>query len=168
MASRSIADLETTTRAKAEKFISLADAVPKFDYLIYCTLRTNEEQAILYRQSRPLSEIKAKAKELSDTWGRADLAKILMDAGPQYGPHVTNAAPGQSLHNYGMAFDAVPMRNGKPVWGTSDADDKRLWTIYGELAEMAGLEWAGNWSTFREFPHCQQTADWRELIGRGI
>jgi len=162
--SRRIEDLDSGTRAKAERFLVLTEEAG-LDVLIYCTLRTFTDQAILYRQSRTLSVIKKMAHELSDTYGRSDLANILLEAGPQSGPHVTNAAPGQSLHNYGKAFDGVPLRGGKPVWGTSDKDDIRLWTVYGELAEMAALEWAGRWISFKEFPHCQQSgARWRDLI----
>ena len=164
MASRKLEVLEVSTRSKAERFVVLCDG-SELDVLIYCTYRSMEEQAVLYRQSRPLAEIKQKARDLADVHGRSDLAQILMSAGAQSGPHVTNAAPGQSLHGYRMAFDGVPMRNGKPVWGTSDPVDMAMWQKYGELAEMAGLEWAGHWMTFKEFPHCQQKgAKWQELI----
>jgi peptidoglycan L-alanyl-D-glutamate endopeptidase CwlK len=164
MASRKLEDLEATTRTKAERFVMMCDE-SGLDVLIYCTHRPMLEQAMLYRQSRTLKKIKSKARDLSDVYGRSDLAKILMNAGPQSGPHVTNAAPGQSLHGYRMAFDGVPVRNGKPVWGTSDPDDMKLWQKYGELAQMAGLEWAGHWMTFKEFPHCQQkNTKWQELI----
>ena len=164
MASRDIHDLDKATRIKAERFIVLCDE-NDFDVLIYCTLRSPEDQSILYRQSRSLSIIKNKARELSDTHGRSDLAQILMSVGPQSGPHVTQAAPGQSLHNYGMAFDGVPMRGGKPVWGSRASDDLSLWRQYGELASMVGLEWAGNWTNFVEFPHCQQKNErWQDLI----
>ena len=166
MSSRSLDTLDPGTRQKAERFLSMADDAA-LDVLIYCTLRTKSEQAILYRQSRPLSTIKMKAQELSDTYGRSDLAKILMDVGPQHGAHVTNAAPGQSLHNYGYAFDGVPLRHGKPVWGTRSKDDLSLWGVYGDLADASGLEWAGHWKNFREFPHCQQSGiRWQELIRR--
>jgi len=67
---------------------------------------------------------------------------------------VTNARAGQSLHQYRVAFDVVPLRDGKPVWGTT-GDDYRLWLRVGELGEAQGLEWAGRWKRFREFPHFQ-------------
>lgn len=89
-----------------------------------------------------------------------------MDVGPQAGRAiVTYAGPGQSMHNYRLAFDAVPMRDGKPVWGTRQPDDLALWKRYGTIGEAVGLEWAGSWTRLREFPHMQEPgARWKELI----
>ncbi len=136
-----------------------------FDVLIYCTHRSFEEQASLYRNGRSFSKIVKKRKQLEKI-GCFDLADILMDVGPQNGRSIrTNAGPGQSLHNYGLAFDGCPIRDGKPVWGTADKEDRGLWAKYGEIAESVGLEWSGRWKRFREFPHWQQSGqDWRELI----
>ena len=159
MASRNIDDLQYNVRIKARNFLTLCEEAG-LEVLIYCTARGMEEQSILYRQSRTLSEIKAKAKELSDVYGRSDLAKILMSVGPQSGPHVTNAGPGQSLHNYGLAFDGVPMIHGKPIWDVKSP----LWQVYGDIAERAGLSWSGNWKGFKEYPHCQD-GRWQDLIG---
>lgn len=97
------------------------------DILITCTYRDDAEQARLYAQGRTTP-----------------------------GAKVTNAKPGQSMHNYHVAYDIVPMRNGKPVWGTKGEDGK-LWETVGALGEAQGLEWAGRWKTFKEFPHFQFT-----------
>lgn len=70
------------------------------------------------------------------------------------GTIVTNARGGQSLHNYRVAYDVVPLRNGKPIWGTRGAD-RDIWQKVGELGEAQGLEWAGRWERFREYPHFQ-------------
>lgn len=103
------------------------------DLLVTCTLRTLVEQAKLYAQGRT-----------------------------KPGQIVTRAKPGQSAHNYGLALDVVPMRAGKPVWSTS-GNDLILWLRVGELGEKSGLEWAGRWVAFREFPHFQFPG-WREVI----
>ncbi len=66
---------------------------------------------------------------------------------------VTNAKAGQSFHNYRCAVDVVPMRNGKPVWDSKDP----VWQVVGRLGKAAGLEWAGDWKRFKEFPHFQYT-----------
>jgi peptidoglycan L-alanyl-D-glutamate endopeptidase CwlK len=50
----------------------------------------------------------------------------------------------------------VPLRFGKPVWGTS-GEDGELWKKVGELGKAQGLEWAGDWKKFKEFPHFQFT-----------
>lgn len=69
---------------------------------------------------------------------------------------VTNAKGGQSYHNYRVAFDIVPLRYGKPVWGTT-GEDLKLWKLCGKIGKEVGLEWAGDWGAFKEFPHFQFT-----------
>ena len=69
------------------------------------------------------------------------------------GKVVTNARPGESFHNYRCAVDVVPIKNGKPVWDVKDP----VWQEVGKLGKAAGLEWAGDWKRFKEFPHFQYT-----------
>jgi peptidoglycan L-alanyl-D-glutamate endopeptidase CwlK len=69
------------------------------------------------------------------------------------GKVVTNARAGQSFHNFRCAVDVVPIRNGKPVWDTKD----EAWQTLGKLGKAAGLEWAGDWKRFKEYPHFQYT-----------
>ncbi len=69
------------------------------------------------------------------------------------GVKVTNARAGQSFHNYRCAVDVVPMKNGKPIWNAKDP----VWKDIGRLGKAAGLEWAGDWVRFKEFPHFQYT-----------
>lgn len=66
---------------------------------------------------------------------------------------VTNARSGQSYHNYRCAVDVVPIRNGKAIWNAKDP----VWQRIGALGKAAGLEWAGDWKRFKEFPHFQYT-----------
>lgn len=72
------------------------------------------------------------------------------------GKIVTNARAGQSYHNWRVALDVVPLRAGKPVWNTTGAD-AGLWEQIGKTGESLGLEWAGRWVRFREYPHFQYT-----------
>lgn len=69
------------------------------------------------------------------------------------GKIVTNARAGQSFHNYRCAVDVVPIVAGKPRW---DAKDE-VWQKIGALGKAAGLEWAGDWKRFKEYPHFQYT-----------
>lgn len=92
MASRSINDLEPGTRSRAAALVSNC-AVRNVEFLIYCTRRTEAEQAELYEIGRSLP-----------------------------GKIVTNAKAGQSWHNYDRAFDGVPLLNGKPIWKYSKDD----------------------------------------------
>ena len=68
------------------------------------------------------------------------------------GKKVTNAKAGQSFHNWRVAFDFVPIVGGKAIW-----NDDTLWAKCGEIGEGVGLEWAGRWKKFCEFPHMQFT-----------
>ena len=166
MASRKIQDLKPVVQVLAQQVLLLAGQ-RGFDLLIYCTLRSFDEQARLYRKGRTLQQIIQKSNELHTHYKRPDLARLLIDIGPQPGEDiVTWAGPGQSLHNYGFAFDACPLRDGKPVWGAALPEDLELWMSYGAIGKDAGMEWAGNWpKSKREFPHMQEPdANWRELI----
>lgn len=121
MASRRLEDLNEPTRALAEAF-QLACLDEGIDVLIYCTLRDYKEQDELYAR------------------GRTTAGKI-----------VTNARGGYSWHNFGSAFDFVPLIGGKPQWG-----DVSLYLKCGIIAERVGLEWAGRWSgKLKETAHCQ-------------
>lgn len=116
--------------------------------LLICTYRSNEEQDALFAQ------------------GRTKPGRI-----------VTNAKAGKSKHNTALpngtpaaeAFDVVPLRHGKPIWGTAgdgiddnDADDStddmEVWQRVGEHGVAVGLKWYGTpGSAFREFPHFQNS-----------
>lgn len=126
MASRSLLDLTPDVRAAALRLLETAGD-EGLDVLIYCTLRSNAEQAELWASGR---------------------SKV--------GPRLTNAKPGESLHNPGpdglaRAFDAIPVVGGKLAW----KDDKRILRM-GQLGEAAGLEWAGRWQRdLRERVHFQ-------------
>ncbi len=69
------------------------------------------------------------------------------------GKIVTKARAGQSWHNYRCALDVVPLVNGKPDWNAKS----EIWQTVGRLGKQAGLEWAGDWKTFKETAHFQYT-----------
>ena len=153
MASRLLTDLAGDMPVRAQAVIEECKN-RGVDLLIYCTYRSLDEQAILYRQSRSSIIINAKIKRLQK-WGLDLLAEAIIKAGPRSGPHVTNAAPGESYHNYGLAFDAVPLTGGKPAWEMwANAE---AWEIYGIACKNADLSWAGCWENFVEYPHAQLT-----------
>ena len=126
ISSRDISDLDTRVGNMALHMLAECKAAG-IDVLVTSTYRDAESQDALYSQGRTVP-------------GRV----------------VTNARAGQSWHNYGLAFDVVPMRAGKPVWGTTGAD-LALWRQVGEIGKRCGLEWAGEWRRFREYPHFQWT-----------
>ena len=159
-------DLSAALRPRYDAFCRISNSA-SFQVLVYCGKRSDEEQAILFRNGRKMALIKATATDLEKKWRRPDLAHILLSAPPQMGKVIkTWAAPGQSAHNYGMAFDGVPKHCGKLIWDDKTPEGLALWVRYGELIESIGLEWAGRWARKkREFPHAQVRGfDWRELI----
>jgi len=141
--SRSLDLLTDSTKKKAEKLQEVCECVT----LVYCTIRSIEEQARLWRQSRSTLEILSKIEKFRAR-DLGFLARILHEVGPQYGKHVTNACCGESYHQYGLAFDIVPIVNGKCDW-------KNNWSQIGVAATEAGLEWGGTWTRFVDKPHCQ-------------
>ena len=62
-------------------------------------------------------EIAAKIAELRAK-GAPYLAHAIEAAGPRHGPHVTNAAPGYSWHQWGEAMDCSWLTGGKAEWST--------------------------------------------------
>lgn len=120
--SRTINDLNPLVQPMAQAFIAECRA-QGIDVIITSTYRDKASQDALYAQGRT-----------------------------RPGPKVTNAQAGQSFHNYAVAFDFVPVVNGKADWNNT-----RTWRQCGEIAESAGLEWAGRWNSFKELCHCQYT-----------
>lgn len=156
MPSRRLLDLHPELQPLARSFLtSCGKRLTTFnvEIIVTCTYRSNAEQAELY------------------AIGRTKPGKV-----------VTKAQPGESAHNVTLpdgtpascAFDIVPLRHGKPIWGTegngidddpSDdvTDDLELWQNLGKIGRDCGLEWAGDWKSFREFPHFQ-LPDWKNKV----
>lgn len=120
--SRDLAELTADTKARAERHIAACKSAG-IDLIVTSTYRDSESQAALYAQ------------------GRTAPGRI-----------VTNARPGESYHNYRIAYDVVIVRNGKCVWDTNDS----AWAVVGRLGEECGLEWAGRWKgKIKESAHFQ-------------
>ena len=132
MSSRSLDDLSPMFRPCADAFLQQCETYG-LDVLVYCTLRSLAEQASLYAQGRT-------------TPGRI----------------VTNARPGSSAHNFGLALDGVPLLNGKPIWDEPLSGPN--WQLYAQAARRAGCQWGGDWiGSLVEGPHVE-IADWRSYI----
>ncbi len=97
-------------------------------------LRTFPEQAAIYAQ------------------GRTALGKI-----------VSNARPGYSYHNYGLAFDIVLLINGKEIsydmLKDYDGDDVADWKEIVKICQAEGWQWG---DTFGDYPHFQKTFGYKE------
>ena len=73
------------------------------------------------------------------------------------GPHVTNAAPWQSYHQYGLAADSAFLRDNKLVISERDPWAMQGYRLFGEVAESVGLTWGGRWKLM-DFGH----VEWRK------
>lgn len=120
--SRKIEDLHPRVQELCRKFIKECKK-NGIEVVITATFRDNEFQDSLYAQGRT-----------------------------KPGKKVTNAKGGQSMHNYRVAFDFVPLKNGKADW-----NDLNKFNQCGKIAQMLGLEWGGAWTSFKDRPHCQYT-----------
>ena len=79
--------------------------------------------------------------------------KLYAQGRTEPGRIVTNAKSGDSFHNYHCAVDVVPLISGKPDWDGTHP----IWQTVGQLGKQAGLDWAGEWHSFKELAHFQYT-----------
>lgn len=141
MASRALNDLVKSVYRKAEKFRLTAERMG-VQMIFTCTYRSEAEQHALYSQGRKtLSYVNSCRLAVS-------LPGIDVIANSRI---ITYAKPGFSLHQYRCAFDVVPMEAGKCVWNRKAS----VWKLLGDIGVSEGLEWAGNWRRFKEYPHFQ-------------
>lgn len=73
------------------------------------------------------------------------------------GNYATKARPGSSWHNYGLAIDLGLFNGGVYLDESSPDLADQYYSQIGKIAEVHGIEWAGNWKSFKETPHFQVT-----------
>ena len=83
---------------------------------------------------------------------------------------VTNAKGGQSLHNYGVAFDFCLLLPNDVSWDIHadfDKDGIADWAEVVKVFKDAGWEWGGLWK-FQDTPHLQKTFGhtWHDLLAK--
>lgn len=102
------------------------------------TLRTYAEQDALYAQGRTMP-----------------------------GKKVTNARGGQSIHNYGFAFDIVILldTDGSGRFATASWSVDKHWLRVAEYFKSLGWTWGGDWTSFKDYPHFEKTFghNWQSL-----
>ena len=97
-------------------------------------LRTDVDQAILYGKGRKSYVYKGKE------YGNPKASKV------------SNALPGSSFHNYGLALDFVTCDGfGKGIdWVVGPK-----WRRAAAIAKELGFTWGGDWKSFRDNPHIE-------------
>jgi len=136
--------LHPVVRARASAFLLLC-AQRGLSVMVTQGLRSWEDQDALYAKGRTLPPIGRKHR-------------------------VTMAKGGRSYHNFGLAFDIVVLDAvGKADWDVSHPG----WAHAGALGKSVGLEWGGDWTGFKDWPHFQYTgglslAQCRSLFPQGL
>lgn len=96
---------------------------------IICGLRTYSEQAELFAKGRT-----------------------------QPGAKVTNAGPGQSMHNFGLAFDIGVFVDGKYL------PESPQYASAGAIGKDLGLKWGGDFKSIQDQPHFEVRPHWANNI----
>jgi peptidoglycan L-alanyl-D-glutamate endopeptidase CwlK len=93
-------------------------------------------------------------------------------------PKITNAKGGQSIHNYGLAFDIVLLydNDGNGTFEEAsysqirdfDKDTIADWKEVTDFFKSKGWECGADWKTFKDAPHFQYDYgfDWKTLKAR--
>ena len=84
-------------------------------------------------------------------------------------PKVTNAKGGQSIHNYGLAFDFCLADSGRTIWDTvKDFDNDKVadWMEVVKVFKAAGYTWGGDFRSITDRPHFEKTFGhtWQQLL----
>lgn len=120
----------------ASKAQELVQSIRDKGYKIcpYSGVRTVQEQAILWRQSRPTLIIDQQIALFREN-NCNFLADVLHNVGPHYGKWATNALPGYSWHNWSQAMDCLIVED--PA--NQEEDPANEYEIYADTAIEFGL-----------------------------
>ena len=84
----------------------------------------------------------------------AEQAQLYAQGRSAPGKVVTNAEPGHSWHQFGLAVDVVPLGlEGQPDWNTAHPTWQRIVAAGTSLGLVAGAQWR----SFPDYPHFQLT-----------
>lgn len=84
-------------------------------------------------------------------------------------PKVTNAKGGQSIHNYGLAFDFCLVDGKTTIWDTNkdyDGDKHPDWMEVVAYFKSLGYVWGGDFKSITDKPHFEKTFGhtWQQLL----
>lgn len=114
-----------------DQYLTINTRLPKGVRLRFTqTLRTIAEQNELYAQGRT-----------------------------KKGTVVTNAKGGQSIHNYGLAFDIVLLydKDGNGTFETASWDENVHWKTVVTFFKSNGWFWGGDFRSLYDAPHFEKT-----------
>lgn len=131
--SRDLSLLQPSFRVKVEEVLADCRDLHGLEMWPFFTARSPVDQARLWRQSRS-SEVIKNAIAMLERNKAPFLANCLASVGPQSGRWATNALPGQSWHQYGLAVDCFALVDGEAVWNSNG-----LYRTYADVARSHGL-----------------------------
>ena len=92
-------------------------------------------------------------KAISGDRAWEEQAKIYAQGRTAPGKIVTNAKPGYSNHNYGIAVDMGVFKDGKYLDGSKPSEAEAFHRKAAQIAEKYNIEWGGSWKSFKDYPH---------------
>lgn len=120
--------LEPQFRKVVGQLIAAAEIATGLEWIVTSARRTMAEQQRLYDQGRKTP-----------------------------GQIVTKAKPGSSAHNYGLAADLAPMKDGKIWWKAPDS----VWKQMADAAVSLGLTAGYYFKSFKDRPHVEDKS-WKD------
>jgi len=111
-------------------------------------------------------------KAISGNRSWEEQSKIYAQGRTSPGKVVTNAKPGFSNHNFGIAVDMGVFKDGKYLDGSKPSEAEAFHRKAAELAAKFNLEWGGSWKSFKDYPHFEwktgkSLAELRQLFLEG-
>ena len=111
-------------------------------------------------------------KAISGNRSWDEQAKLYAQGRTSPGKIITNAKPGYSNHNFGIAVDMGVFKNGKYLDENNPDEAESFHRIAAKTAEKYNIEWGGNWKTFKDYPHFEYKtgktlSQLRQLIAEG-
>ncbi|MCP4869277.1 MAG: M15 family metallopeptidase [Proteobacteria bacterium] len=133
--------LKVEFRGPADELLADCEAANK-PMVAFFTIRHPRRQAELWRQSRSRLEVEQGIAWLRGA-GAEWCAGMIERVGPQFGRWATNAAPGNSWHQWALALDSYALVDGRISWDTVPGQvggpGDAFYRFYAERAEALGL-----------------------------
>lgn len=121
----------------------------------------NLNRTVLYAAEKLIERCYERGVDIRITWGFRSLGQQqqMYDQGRTTASKakgesiVTNAKPGRSNHNYGLAIDFVLIKGGYDMKADNDHDGIADWIEVVTQAKLLGFKWGGDWQSFKDYPH---------------
>ena len=134
-----LTSLESDFQSVVQQLLMGSEIATGLKWIAYSCRRTMAEQKVIYEQ---------------DKNGKDDDGDGKIDESDE---HVTNAPPGYSAHNYGLAVDCAPMIGNSIWWNAPD----KVWKAYADIAVKLGMVAGYYFKSIHDAPHVEHPR-WRD------